>query len=269
MRSKRSLIAVLALSIVTVAACDGATTAPNGRSVSLSFAGTPPAGVAAMSGSMPYAIGDSLVLSDGSNTLIITKAEVVAREIELERAGVVSCDSTMSGNDDDDCEYFSLDARLVTLPLASGVSQALRVDVPAGTYTTLEMKVHKVSDDAEDLAFLAANPTWPEDKSIRVTGFYNGTPFTFVSEVNFEIEEELVPALVIGETGQADLTVRIDLTRWFRQGLNGALINPATAGKNGANESLVENNIKNSVNVFRDDDRDGEDDEDEDDDDSN
>jgi catechol 2,3-dioxygenase-like lactoylglutathione lyase family enzyme len=79
---------------------------------------------------MPNAIGDSLVVSDGTNTLIITRAEVVARETELRRAGVVSCDSTGS---DDDCEYFSTNARLITLPLASGVSQSIGVEVPAGT----------------------------------------------------------------------------------------------------------------------------------------
>jgi len=253
MHTKRILLGCTML-LATVA-CDSST-APGARNVNLSFAGTRPAGVAAgfRAAPMPNAVGDSLVVSDGTNTLIITRAEVVAREIELRRAGVVSCDSTGS---DDDCEYFSTNARLITLPLASGVSQSIGVEVPAGTYESLRMKVHKVSDDPGDAAFLAANPSWPDGESIRVTGFYNGTPFTFVSDVNFDAEEDLVPALVIGETAQADLTVRIDLTVWFRQGLNGALINPASAGSGGANKSTVENNIKNSVKVFKDDDRDG------------
>jgi hypothetical protein len=253
MFNKRTFFAVLAVAVLT--ACDSST-APGARTVNLSFAGTRPAGVAAgfRAAPMPYAVGDSLVISDGTNTLIITSAEVVAREIELRRAGVVSCDSSASR---DDCEYFSTNARLITLPLASGVSQSIGVEVPAGTYESLRMKVHKVSDDPGDAAFLAANPSWPDGESIRVTGFYNGTPFTFVSDVNFDAEEDLVPALVIGETSQADLTVRIDLTVWFRQGLTGSLINPATAGSGGGNKSTVENNIKNSVRVFKDDDHDG------------
>jgi hypothetical protein len=253
MFNKRTFFAVLAVAVLT--ACDSST-APGARTVNLSFAGTRPAGVAAgfRAAPMPYAVGDSLVISDGTNTLIITSAEVVAREIELRRAGVVSCDSSASR---DDCEYFSTNARLITLPLASGVSQSIGVEVPAGTYESLRMKVHKVSDDPGDAAFLAANPSWPDGESIRVTGFYNGTPFTFVSDVNFDAEEDLVPALVIGETSQADLTVRIDLTVWFRQGLTGSLINPATAGSGGGNKSTVENNIKNSVKVFKDDDHDG------------
>lgn len=252
MFSKRILIGSALLA--ATAACDSAT-APGSSAVSLSFAGTRPAGVAAgFRASMPNALGDSLVVTDGTNTLIITRAEVVAREIELRRAGMASCDSSAST---DDCEYFTTNARLIVLPLASGVSQAITVEVPPGTYSAMELEVHKVSDDPGDLAFLAANPTWPQGESVRVTGFYNGAPFTFVSDVNFDAEEDLQPNLVIGETTQAELTVRIDLTVWFREGLTGPLINPATAGSGGSNKSTVENNIKNSVKVFEDDDRDG------------
>lgn len=240
--------------LLTTAACDGST-APNTRRVGFSFSGVRPAGVAAgFLAPTANAVGDSLSVTDGSNTLIFTKVEVVAREIELRRAGVVSCDSSAAT---DDCEYFSASARLVVLPLTQAATQALTVEVPAGTYSSVRMKVHKVSDDSGDAAFLVANPNWPSRQSIRVTGFYNGAAFTYLSDVNFDAEETLTPNLVVDATTQTNLTVRIDLTTWFRDGANGPLINPATAGSGGGNKSVVENNIKNSVKMFEDEDLDG------------
>jgi hypothetical protein len=252
MSIKRILIGCTLL--VATVACDGAT-APDANQLGLSFAGAQPAGLAAgAAGLMANAVGDSLSITDGTNTLVITRVEVVAREIELRRAGIASCDSSAST---DDCEYFSTSARLVTIPLAPGATQMLSVDAPAGTYSSVRVKVHKVSDDPGDLAFLAANPTWPEDQSIRVSGFYNGVAFTFLSDVNFDAEEDLQPAIVVDGATPTNLTVRLDLARWFRNGSTGPLIDPATAGDGGGNKSLVENNIKDSVEAFEDDDRDG------------
>lgn len=262
MSTTRMLIGCVLLA--TTAACDSATS-PSGSRVGLSFTGVRPAGVAAgfsapsananVSGNASAnAIGDSLSITDGTNTLIITRVEVVAREIELRRVGVASCDSTAST---DDCEYFSTAAQLVVLPLSQAATQVLTIDVAPGTYSSVRMKVHKVSDDVGDAAFLAANPSWPSRQSIRVTGFYNGSAFTYLSDVNFHAEESLAPNLVVDATTSTNLTVRIDLTVWFRNGATGPLINPATAGSSGTNKSLVENNIKDSVKMFEDKDRDG------------
>lgn len=252
MFTKRILFGCVLLA--TTVACDSAT-APGASRLGLSFTGFRPAGVApGVSALMANAIGDSLVVSDGTNTLVITRIEVVAREIELRRLGVSSCDSTAST---DDCESFSAGAQLVVLPLAQSATQVLMIDVPTGTYSSLKMEVHKVGDDVSDAGFRTANPAWPTNKSIRVTGFYNGTAFSFLSDVNFYAEESLQPNLVVAATTATNLTVRIDLTVWFRNGATGPLIDPATAGSSGANKSLVENNIRNSVKVFEDSDRDG------------
>lgn len=43
---------------------------------------------------------------------------------------------------------------------------------------------------------------------------------------------------------------------WFRDA-NGALIDPRSANKGGANENLVKSNIRTSIEGFEDDDRDG------------
>jgi hypothetical protein len=65
-----------------------------------------------------------------------------------------------------------------------------------------------------------------------------------------------VPPMVVGESGSADLTLRVDLDRWFRDDA-GALLDPATANKGEPNEGQVKNNIQNGFEAFEDADRDG------------
>ena len=258
----RKLMPLLGLAVALAGACSDST-APSARQVSLSFSGARPAGVAPSAGlaasaggsSLLMAPGDSLVLTDGTNTLIITKVQVLLREIELKRANGVDCDSTSNA---DACEEFEIGARLVTVPLLQAAQTAIAVDIDSGTYSEIEFDIHKLGGDAVDNAFAAANPTWPANTSIRVTGFYNGAPFTFITDLDAEQEIQFVPPLVVGgATSAANVTMRFDLSLWFRNGTTGPLISPATANQGGANKSLVDNNIKNSIKAFEDDDRDG------------
>jgi len=199
--------------------------------------------------------GDSLVLSDGANTLIITSAPVLMREIELKRANVSDCDSTAN---EDACEEFELGATLVTLPLVAGAATEITIVVDSGSYSEIEYDVHKLGTDSVDNVFHAANPTWPVGQSIRVTGFYNGTAFTFVTDIDAEEEVQFNPALVSGPGGTlSNITIRMDLDQWVRNGTAGPFVDPATANQGGPNKSLVDNNIKNAMKVFEDDDHDG------------
>ncbi|OGU00384.1 MAG: hypothetical protein A2085_02970 [Gemmatimonadetes bacterium GWC2_71_10] len=54
-----------------------------------------------------------------------------------------------------------------------------------------------------------------------------------------------------------NLTIRMDVRTWFRVGGTGALIDPASANVGQPNEGAVRENIKNSIEAFEDDDRDG------------
>ena len=258
-RMRRSAVAGLA--VMAVAACSDSA-GPSGQSVSLSFSTVRPAGVApspsfrmgGLSASV-MAPGDSLVLTDGTNTLIITSAQVLMREIELKRANVSDCDSTASA---DACEEFELGATLVTLPLVAGAATEVSINVDSGSYSEIEFDVHKLGTDSVDNVFQAANPSWPVAQSIRVAGFYNGTPFTFVTDIDAEQEIQFSPALVAGPGGTlGNVTIRFDLDQWFRTGPTGPFVDPATANQGGANKSLVDNNIKNAINAFEDDDHDG------------
>ena len=195
---------------------------------------------------------------EGANTLVIDKIEMVVRELELERVEFDgACDGFAS---DDECEEIETGPFLLNLPLSAGATSQFTVAVLPGAYDEFEFEVHKPSDDAEDAAFLRAHPTF-DGVSIRVAGSWNGVPFTYTTDVSAEQEMDLVPPLVVVAEETTDFTLFIDISTWFRNASN-ALINPATANKGGANESIVNSRITQSFDIFEDSDRDGRDDDD-------
>ena len=254
---KRSVWAVLGLAATFAACSDGTGLSDNGPGqVSLSITTTLAGGPAASSAMFMLAGADTL--TDGQNRLVITQAELVLREIELERISDDACDSLAV--DHDSCEKFETGPILLDLPLDGSVEQVLAIVPDTGTYDEIEFELHKVSnDDPEDAAFRTAYPDMV-GKSIRIQGSYNGQPFTYENDINDEQEYDLVPPLVVDEmTTEVNVTLSIDIDSWFRT-MAGDLVNPQSGNKGGDNESLVNENIKNSFQAFEDDDHDGEDD---------
>jgi hypothetical protein len=271
-------LAVLATAGALLAACgDSDTNGGNGPGttpvVSFNLAARPAAATVAGLASLaePYTITDA-----SGNSLTFEKVELVLREIELKRADRdVVCGEDDSNSDDDsnddssddssadDCEELEFGPVLLDLPLGGGAAQVFTVEVASGTYDELEFEIHKPEDDgdANDAAFLAAHPDF-RGVSIRVTGSYNGTPFTYTTDLGEEQEQALAPPLSLATATATDLTLFVDINNWFRTGA-ATLIDPASANEGGANESLVEDNIENSIDAFEDDDRDGDDDSDE------
>jgi hypothetical protein len=97
-------------------------------------------------------------------------------------------------------------------------------------------------------------------KSIRVEGTFNGTTFVYESDLDVEQEFDLADPIVVTDTAAAvNVTVLLNLNQWFRDG-SGNLLDPATGNTGGMNESLIKENIKNSIEAFEDDDHDGHDD---------
>jgi len=183
----------------------------------------------------------------------------VLKEIELERVETEECDASV---DNDDCEEFEVGPVLVDLPLNGGIETHVTVSAPPGSYDEIEFEIHKVShDDEEDADFRAQHPDMA-GKSLRVAGTFNGESFTYESDLDVEQEHDLNPPLVIDESGSVNVTVKIDVSMWFVDG-SGHLVDPRTANTGGDNESLVKENIKQSVEAFEDDDHDGDDDDEE------
>jgi len=195
---------------------------------------------------------DDTIVS-GTDTLILSSVEMVLRKVELERLGSSDCDVQP-----DVCEDFEAGPVLVDVPLDGTVQTEFALPIPAGSYGQLEFDIHKVSkDDAEDASFRAAHPDFVE-KSIRVTGTFNGQAFVFETDLNVEQELDLSPPLVIDAPGSpANITVLVGLDGWFRDGANG-LLDPATGNKGQPNESIINENIKTSIEAFEDEDRNGE-----------
>jgi hypothetical protein len=218
-----------------------------------------------------------LVLTNNGNELVIATAEIVLREIEFERSDHSSdCDSYdddssddgssgSSGSYDDSCGELDAGPRLVSLPLDGSVNVELSADLPQGTYDEIELDVHKVSD-SDDRTFIERHADMLE-ASVRVRGTWNGETFTFTSDVDEEKEIELEnnPIVVGPEGSTVGVTLALDVATWFTDG-SGNLIDPRTALDGGEYDSIVEENIKNSIDGYEDDDQDGIEDDDDDDD---
>jgi hypothetical protein len=232
-----------------LAACSEGTGPGAARTVSLTFT-TGAAGSPLLS---RMGVADDTIVS-GNDVLVITRAQIVLREIELKRENDDQCD--VGEGDDDRCEEFETGPMVVDLPLNGAAETVITIEADTGTYDEIDFEVHK-AEGSEDADLIAQHPEL-DGLSIRVEGSWNGTPFVFESDLNVEQENELVPPLVITETTGTNVTLRVDLSSWFRNG-SGALVDPASGNQGGPNESVIKENIKTSFHSFEDEDRDGDD----------
>ncbi len=202
------------------------------------------------------------------DVLLVSKAQLVVRNVKLKSASAACADdsddessSSSSSNatsrrkDDDDCVAIRVGPYLVDVPVNGADGARVAVNVPAGTYSSIRLWLHKVtSSDSADLAFRQANPDF-RDISLRLEGTFNGTPFIFVNDVNAKLTVPLATPLVVG-TGGDNVTVTIDLSTWFLRP-SGGLYSPASANTSGQIRAQVQNNIRGAFRAFKDQDKDG------------
>ena len=258
MRRSAIRTAVGLATAASIAACSDSGGPSAGGQVNFNLATKAATAPAAAIHGMSFAtVGTPETFTDGTNTLVINQVQLVLREIELKRAeATVNCGESAGG---DACEELELGPVLLDLPLGGtgGATRSFSVPVSAGSYSEVEFQIHKPSND-DDAAFVQANPDF-SGVSVRVTGTYNGAAFAFTSDLEAEEEIALTPPLVTSDAAATDLTLFVDLDRWFRDGAGG-LVDPLTANAGGANESVVENNIKGTLHAFEDENEDGADD---------
>lgn len=237
---------------VLATACSDGTGPSNNRTVSLSFTTGGGGGAQFSRAGM---LDDTLVTN--GDTLIITSAQIVLREIELKRVDDDGCES-LGMDDDDGCEEFSTGPMIVTLPLNGQVTTAITIAPDTGSYDEIEFEIHKPESGGDDDAILSGNPDF-DGVSIRVRGTFNGVDFTFESDLDVEQENELAEPIVVSDaTTSTNVTMSVNLDAWFRTA-GGSLIDPATANKGEPNEGVVKENIKVSFRSYEDRDRDGDD----------
>ncbi len=203
-----------------------------------------------------------LLITRGEDAIVITRAQVVVKDVKLVRADA-SC------VDDDDFHGFSLGDRdkargranndracptihtgpfLVNVPMNGTDGARVIVPVGEGTYSAVRLTLHKVtSNDSADRAFRQANPDF-RGISVRLEGTYNGVPFIFVGDINTKIDVTLPEPLNVSEVG-GDVTVTLDLGRWFVRP-SGGLYSPALANTPGSVRGVVQFNIGRTFRAF-------------------
>lgn len=220
--------------------------------------GTGPAGtapvtflVSARAAAAPAAAGD-VTVTVGAATMVISSVELVARQIRLRRSGD-GCPSD-DGAGSDRCGNLRLDPTLLVVPLSGDAEEIADVNLEAGTYDRIQFQIHKPTNSSNDAAFLAANPTWA-GISIRVAGSYNGTPFSYTTDLTAVETVNLDAPLVVTEGVGTAVTLHLDVTGWFVN--SGSLIDPVALAGSQQLRSRVEQNIRASFKAFRDDNGDG------------
>ena len=153
------------------------------------------------------------------HVIAVSRVELQLSELEIE--GADSAEMEMKGG-----------PLLVALPVNGNVVTPVTATVAPGTYTELEMKVN----------------------TVRIQGTYDGQPFDVTVAVNEDLETDIRPPLVVTETTQANLTVSIQISNWFRNNDGSAidLLNLNTTAR-----ERLKSNINASFDAFEDDDRSG------------
>ncbi len=256
------LPAIASASLALVAACSDASGPSNGGTSNLSVAvATLTAGSVgqiAGAGAIAPSLERHVTSSNGTHTLVITRAAVSLSRLELATVDSAGCaEDDHPEHDDDRCHELNTGPLLVELPVDNSVVSVLTLQLPAGTYRALEAKIRKVQTlDSGGAAFLAANPQFA-NASVRVEGTFDGTPFVYSGAPNASLELRFDPPLAVGSTATT-VTVHVSIDRWFADG-SGNLVDPATANSGGANEHLVSDNVRRSFHAFEDNERHGDD----------
>lgn len=246
--------------ILAVAGCSSTSSSdlgPTGR-VNFNLSTTP------VGGSGGSALTADVIVNRGSDILVITDVQLVARKIKLERSNgtcptpvLTSPDGSgrdADSDDTDECPNLRLGPLLLDPPLGEGAQTTFSVDLPAGSYHELKMQIHKPTSRSSDAAFLAANPAF-SGISIKVMGTFNGAPFTFTTDLTAEVEMEFDSPVVVTEGGTTSLTLQLDVRGWFLAQGGAALLDPNTLSQQG--RQRVEQNIRASFHTFEDEDEDG------------
>lgn len=183
------------------------------------------------------------------DSIKITRARFVLRDIKFKTV-------------EEDSMNFKSSPMVLELEL-SGTMQNVGVsNARFATYRRIEFDVHRV--EAKDLAGLSqadsakfADFLAGQKYSIIIDGtvYKTGQPgqaFTYRSKVDAQQKVDLTPNLVVTEASPTvNATIMISSANWFTGA--GALVDPVDTN----NEGIIDENLKNSIKVFKDNDKDG------------
>lgn len=182
----------------------------------------------------------------------VTKVQLVITTLALSRSDDGNCASEL---DSSQCIFVTREPQLIDIPVDGTLHTQASTALPAGAYPKLEAKLAVPgSATPGEAAFLASHPEFA-GSSLRVTGAFNGVPFTFKMALNANIQMRFSPALVIDGTSR-NTTVAVDVSRWFVS-MHGYVMDPSLAVPGTPAAAIIENNIRASFRAFADNQRRG------------
>ncbi len=190
----------------------------------------------------------------GTDQILVNRVALVLRKVRLDGAPTASCPEESEGGSR--CAELRFGPTLFDLPLEEGAGTIFSAAVPVGTYAGIRFQLHRPTNANLDADFVAEHPEL-EDISILMLGSYNGSPFTFASDLTEVEEVEFAEPVEVGVDGELPLTLRVDVAGWFVNEEGTGLVDPAGANDGGQFESLVEHQIRDCFRAFRDGDLDG------------
>jgi len=116
--------------------------------------------------------------------------------------------------------------------------------VPAGTYDKIEFEIHPL-ESAPTAAGASADDLVKQHASAIIEGTVDGVKFTFTTAI--EAQQEFEGTFVVTDKS-SNVTFDVDTSKWFVK--DGARLDPRVA----ANRPAIEDNLRNSINAFQDDD---------------
>jgi hypothetical protein len=123
------------------------------------------------------------------------------------------------------------------------VHKVLDSTIPAGTFDKIEFEIHPLQRP------IAENPAGDDLARQRASAIIEGTfgdkSFAFVTSLEAELEFE--GSFVVTDTS-SNITFDVDTSSWFV--MNGVALDPTDP----ANRAAIEDNLRNSINAFQDDD---------------
>ena len=193
-------------------------------------------------------------ISSGANT---SASKVVGKTTALATitsARVVIDRIRFDSSVDDTLDFRFQEPFIQDLMAGSNLYEIGTAQVPFGSYKKSRIKIHDL--DPEDGTVYTQNPDL-QNRSIFISGFLNNDPnlaFEFTSDLNEEQEREFNPPLILDENSPStSIVLTIDIDAWFIDSA-GTPLDPSSP----SNKSIIEDNIKNSIDVFEDKNDDGE-----------
>lgn len=163
----------------------------------------------------------------------------------------------------EDSSNFRSAPMIVELNLNGSMQNVGSISVPYGTYSRIEYDVHRIeqpeiaslpaAEQSQFADFLAG-----EKYSVIITGIVYNTgaapdTFTYRSKVDAKQKIDFNPTIDVSETTPSvNATMVISSANWFRNQI-GALVNP----KDTNNEGIINENLKASIKIYKDNNRDG------------